>query len=230
MNFKNFLSDVIQYFIPERHRGVIQWRLFNKKIDRNQWDSQQADLWLDYRLLMKISWEETALKYPQYFNRLNFSVSRCHGRVLEIGCGIGNMTRWISKNEKVNSITAIDFSKEAIDELKLYKIPKVETLVMGAEKINFLQGVLFDTVVLCEVLEHLYPDEEMQMLASLKRYLHSKTFFIISTPIGWLPDSCHSRGFSQKEIIKHVKKYYGEIKEIDLSAGYSQSIFGNFRN
>ncbi len=229
MNFKNFFSEVIQCFIPRRHWGVIKWRILNKKIDRNQWDSKQVGLWLDYRLLMKISWEETAIKYPQYFNRLSFSVSHCHGRVLEIGCGIGTMTRWISENEKVNSINAIDFSREAIEELKTYKIPKVEALVMGAENISFSQGTLFDTVVLCEVLEHIYPDEEMKMLTSLRPYLHSKTSFIISTPIGWLSDAYHSRGFSQKEIIKHVKKYYGEIVEVDSSAGYSQSVLGHFR-
>ena len=220
---------ILKNLVPQRHRLVLKWKLFNKKINRDQWDAKNGDMWKNHRALMELSWEELILKYPDYMKRVNFSVNHCQGRVLEIGCGIGNMTRWISNRKAVSVIMATDLFEAAIIEIKKYKIPKVTSFRMGAEELDFPKGTLFDTVVLCEILEHLYPDEEMRMLGSIKQHIHPKTSFIISTPIGWLSDPYHTRGFSKQELIKHVQKHYGKPIEIDYASGYSQSIFGYFK-
>jgi 2-polyprenyl-3-methyl-5-hydroxy-6-metoxy-1,4-benzoquinol methylase len=223
------LKNIIKHFIPIRHHGVLKWRLFNKKINRNQWNINKDDSWLLYRELMQLSWKDTQLKHHDYFKRLDFSIRHSRGHVLEIGCGIGTMTRWLSHSSQVVSVTAIDFSSEAIEELKQYNLPKVQPVHMNLEELKFPCGTLFDTVVLCEVMEHLYPDEERLMRFSLKPYLHAKTCFIISTPIGWLSDPFHTRGFSQKEFVRHVKKYYGKPLELNFESHYSQSAFGYFK-
>lgn len=165
---------------------------------------------------------------PQYFQRLDFVVKRCEGRVMEIGCGIGTMTRWICKSNKVKEIVAIDASLEAIEKLKTYSLPKVTPLQMRLENINFNDGMKFDTVVVCEVIEHIYPAEEKRMLNALQPYIDSKTAFIVSTPIGWMPDPHHTRGFSKNKFRRHLKRYYGDPVEIDYSSGYSQVVFGYF--
>jgi len=99
---------------------------------------------------------------------------------------------------------------------------------MPLENIKFDDKRKFDTVLICEVIEHIYPDEERKMLNSLRPYIDSKTAFIVSTPIGWMPDPYHVRGFSKRNFKRHLKKYYGTPKEIDLYSGYSQVAFGWF--
>lgn len=42
----------------------------------------------------------------------------------------------------------------------------------------------------------------------------SGTKFIVSTPIGFMPDPNHLRGFSECDLIKHIKKHYGIIDSI----------------
>lgn len=212
----------------KEHKKIIIWRVFRKKIQRNQWSNKESPSWEIYRKLMLWSWEETKSNAPQYFQRLKFSIEKCNGRVLEIGCGIGTMTRWISKSNKVKEIIAIDAFSEAIEELKKYNLPKVNALQMPLENIKIDDTKKFNTVVICEIIEHIYPDEEKKMINALRPYIDSKTVFIVSTPVGWLSDPYHIRGFSEKEFKKHIKRYYGNPIKFDLSSQYSQIAFGYF--
>jgi hypothetical protein len=82
--------------IYKENKRIIKWKLFGERIDRNQWSSEKGNSWETYKQLMSWSWEETKSNAPQYFERLNFCVRKCRGRVLEIGCGIGTMTKFIS--------------------------------------------------------------------------------------------------------------------------------------
>jgi 2-polyprenyl-3-methyl-5-hydroxy-6-metoxy-1,4-benzoquinol methylase len=181
-----------------------------------------------YRQMMLWSWEETKSNSPQYFERMQYAVLKCRGRVLEIGCGIGTMTKFISMSKKVTEIVAIDAFPEAIEELKTYNLPKFTALQIPLEEIKFDNTRKFDTVILCEIIEHIFPDQEMKMLHALKPYINAKTIYIVSTPIGWLEDPHHVRGFSKRNLKRHLKRFYGEPIDIDYSAEYSQSAFGYF--
>ena len=214
--------------IKERNEKIIIWKIFGKKIERNSWNNKESSSYETYRKLILWSWEETKLNAPEYFERLNFTVSKSRGKILEIGCGIGTMTKWLSKSDKVKEIIAIDTSSEAIEELERYNLTKVTALQMKAENIYFDDTKKFDTVLICEVIEHLYPDEERKMLNTLMPYINSETIYIISTPIGFMDDPHHVRGFSKKQFINHLKKYYGDPLEVDYSSRYSQSAFGYF--
>lgn len=134
--------------------------------------------------MMLWSWEETKSNSPQYFERMQYAVLKCRGRVLEIGCGIGTMTKFISMSKKVTEIVAIDAFPEAIEELKTYNLPKFTALQIPLEEIKFDNTRKFDTVILCEIIEHIFPDQEMKMLHALKPYINAKTIYIVSTPIG----------------------------------------------
>lgn len=215
-------------FIPQENWRILKWKLFGKKIDRNQWGDKDTPSWEIYKKMMRWSWKETKENAPQYFNRLEFTVKHCNGRVLEVGSGIGTMTRWIAKVEDVKEIIAIDAFSDAIKELKTYNLPKVTALQMQCESIHFDDTRKFDTTVICELIEHIYPDEEKKMLIALRHYITSETTYIVSTPIGFMDDPHHVRGFSKKQFINHLKKYYGYPLEVDYSSGYSQVAFGYF--
>jgi 2-polyprenyl-3-methyl-5-hydroxy-6-metoxy-1,4-benzoquinol methylase len=204
--------------------------LLGKKKDRNQWTrtEKNAQNWDTYNKLMEYSWYETEVNFPAYFRGLKFCVEHCRGEVLEIGCGIGTMTKWIAQQELVTRVIAIDNSPEAIEKLRESKFLNVYPILMDLQSLNFEGCKKFDTVMLCEVLEHIYLDEEKKMLISLKPYIDKNTFYIISTPIYWMDDPYHVRGFSKSEFKKHLRRYYGEPQIIDYSVGYRQIAIGRF--
>jgi len=73
------------------------------------------------------------------------------GRVLEIGCGFGDLLRFLQKDFKTYGI---DISNYVIKEAK--KKTKNSILrVMRAEKIDTFKKGSFDIIISCHVLEHL---------------------------------------------------------------------------
>ena len=223
---KSLIKKLFSFGHLDRYKKIFAWKIFRKKIDRNQWCDREK--WKIYNKLMSYSWEETKSNAYPYFKRLKFVVERIKGEILEIGCGIGNLTRWICKSEKVKRVIAIDAFREPLEILKSYNMPKVIPMQMRLEDIKFKNIRKFDTVIICEVIEHIYPEEEKKMLNALQLYVDSETIFIVSTPIGWMADPFHTRGFTKKQFKKHVKKYYGEPLEIDYCSGYSQIAYGYF--
>lgn len=213
-----------------KNRVMISYRLLGRKTNRNQWARTQknAGNWDLYNKLIEYSWHETKTNFPAYFRGLKFCVEHCRGEVLEVGCGIGTMTKWIAQQELVTKVIAIDISPEAIGNLKERQIGKVWPVLMDMQRLNFERRQKFDTVMLCDILEHIYPDEEKSMLISLKTYIDENTYYIISTPIYWMDDPYHVRGFSKSEFKKHLRRYYGKPSTIDYSVGYRQIAVGRF--
>jgi len=201
--------------------------LLGIRINRDQWISDEDTY--TYNKLMTLSWEETELYAPKYFKRLKFSLGKARGTVLELGCGMGTMTRWLSESENTEKIWAVDSSKRAIKQLKSYKLPKVTPLNLPVENLSLAREVRFDTVMICELLEHIYPDEEIKMLRFLDHVINPKTRFVVSVPIGKLPDPYHVRSFSKQKFRKHLMRFYGNPIEVDYSSGYSQIAWGFFR-
>jgi len=201
-------------------------RLLKGKIDRNQW----LDISDTYRNLVTWSWEEIQREAPAYFNRLSYSVEHSRGKVLEIGAGIGNMTKWLVASDSVEMVYAVDGFSEAIEELKKLQLPRVSMHLFKVEDVSFPSDLKFDTFVMCEVLEHIYQDEEMSMLKNLKQNLSGETKYILSTPVGWMDEPFHVRSFDKEQFIRHVEKYYGPLIQVDYTAGYSQTAYGTFRS
>lgn len=225
------------FLIPRRmrtwaakSRHMISYRLIGRKINRKQWDRTEENVrvWNLSNKLIGYSWHETETNFPAYFRGLKFCVEHCRGEVLEIGCGIGTMTKWIAQQELITRVTAIDISPEAIKKLEEYQFENVYPILMDLQSLNFEESKKFDTIVICEVLEHIYPDEEKKMLTSLRSYIDKNTHYIISTPIYWMDDSYHVRGFSKREFKTHLRRYYGEPQIIDYSVGYRQIAVGRF--
>ncbi len=221
--FRNIIPAKFSPYV-RKLKMLFNWKILRKKISRNQWlDTTKLG---KYEFLMSASLEELKTDAYPYFKRLEFIIAHVEGKVLEIGCGVGNITRWISKSEKVTQVVAIDAFPEAIRKLKSYKFSKVIPKRMRLECLEFELGTEFDTVVISEVIEHIYPDEEKKLLAKLEKYTHRETAFLISAPIGWLNDPFHVRGFSKKRFRDHLTKHYGDAREIDYSSGYSQIAYG----
>lgn len=148
-----------------------------------------------------------------YWKRISFIVENCLGRVLEIGCGCGNITRYISQNPRVIHVTAIDSQPEYIKQLRSYSLKKVDAVCEDILKYN-IKGK-FDCVVLAEIIEHLTVEQELVLVGRLHSYLNPGSSFIITTPVGFMPDPDHVRGLSRTEFLKHLEQYYGEVIKVE---------------
>ncbi len=53
------------------------------------------------------------------------------------------------------------------------------------------------------------------------------TRFVVSTPINFMPDPTHLRGFTKTEFIEHLERYYGTVEEVKYN-GIQQVAWGFF--
>ncbi|MCK4785708.1 MAG: glycosyltransferase, partial [Desulfobacteraceae bacterium] len=144
-----------------------------------------------------------------YWKRVSFIARNCHGSVLELGCGCGNVTRYISQNNMVTNICAIDMQPEYVDQLRAYNFEKVEAICADVLTYQFSQK--FDCVVIAELIEHLALNQECKLISNLCAILDQGATLIITTPIGFMPDADHVRGFTTLEFRDHLEQYYGKI-------------------
>jgi SAM-dependent methyltransferase len=208
----------------------LRWRLLGRKLDRNQWQHQPAEIDQRYERMMTLGWDEIATDYPEYFARLKASVAHTRGRVLELGCGTGNMTRWIAARDEVTSVVAIDGFERAVQKLRGFALPKVDARCSPLTELAFAAEERFDTLVMCELLEHLYPDEERALWQAVRPHMAAGAGYVISVPVGWLEDPHHVRAFSRGGLSRHLKRRYGSPEGRDESSGYSQVVWGKLRD
>jgi 2-polyprenyl-3-methyl-5-hydroxy-6-metoxy-1,4-benzoquinol methylase len=206
-----------------------RYRLKGAKLDRNQWGSPSPESEQAYRDLMQLGWDELRAHKPDYFARLSVSLAHARGRVLEVGCGIGTMTRWLARQPDVSQVYATDAFEQAVEAVQGLDLEGVECRRMSAEDMNIEPGREFDTVMLCELIEHLYADEEAALLKAVRQHLAPGAGYVVSVPIGWLEDPHHVRAFSRRRFARHLRRHYGPVEGVDVSAGYSQVAWGRFR-
>ena len=242
---KQFLKQVLpEDVLFSAHRFIIWARDVYRKntykyYGSNQWDENNTHNMNVYYDLMTLDYMSIKEKYPSYFERLEQTIPCATGHVLEIGCGSGNITRWIVKKEDVFHIVAVDAFQKPLEMLAktLSKYEKKITThcsTMG----EFVSNQLFDSVMLCEIIEHINQHEEYTFLKNIQNNLikyeapytpgYSATRWVVSTPIGFMPDPHHLRGFSKAQFIRHLERNYGVIKGISYN-DCQQTAWGYFR-
>ncbi|EKD90201.1 MAG: hypothetical protein ACD_31C00110G0002 [uncultured bacterium] len=78
------------------------------------------------------------------------------GDILEVGCGIGNFTSFLTK---YGNVWAIDINEQYVTEAKKKVNGKVKIGIGDVEKGNyFFKGQKFDSIVCLNVLEHIKND------------------------------------------------------------------------
>ncbi|MBU0477560.1 class I SAM-dependent methyltransferase [bacterium] len=83
----------------------------------------------------------------------------CYGNVLDIGCGDGTFTSYLSKFSKVKKITGVDISQNAISQAKR-KYPEIEFKVVSQATLPFSKES-FDFITMVEVVEHIMDTEQI---------------------------------------------------------------------
>lgn len=142
-----------------------------KRMRREQ-DDQQAFETL-YQSL-RDPWSTTVPYYRyqlrKYQVMLSLLPTRSYGRALDIGCGLGVLTRMLAS--QAGEVLGVDFSRQAID--------RAAELSAGANNVRFKQADLlniselpeglFDLIVLADTLYYLSPQSD-ETFVSIRRQL-----------------------------------------------------------
>ena len=200
-------------------RKLVGGHYAHKWIGPDQWNGEHSHKSIEiYEELANLDRAQLQEKYSNYWKRIEPVVQFCQGVVLELGCGSGNVTRWINEVDAVEKIYCIDLFEKPISQLKERGYSKAIP-ICGDITQNDVQEKIkeqnVDTVVLCEIIEHLPQQLENEILKSIRQYVRSQvTKWVVSTPIGFMLNPHHCRGFSKVEFIAHLKKHYGAIDSI----------------
>ncbi len=96
-------------------------------------------------------------------------------RVLEVGCGAGNILELVSSDDRVG----VDLSPFLLEKARARLGPSVTLSEMNAEALTF-QDASFDRVYCSEVLEHVI--DPGQVLAEMHRVLRPNGVAVVSVP------------------------------------------------
>ncbi len=158
-------------------------------------------------------WQADHATVERYWHRVSWTAAQCHGRILEIGAGMGNVTRWIAANPRVTHVVAVDLQERYVQALQGFALAKVVPMcanIQSDETLIAPHGP-FDTVVLSELIEHLRFPEEIELRDATRRYLKPTVRWVITTPIGFMRDPDHKRGFATRWLRIRSTLLYGSI-------------------
>jgi 2-polyprenyl-3-methyl-5-hydroxy-6-metoxy-1,4-benzoquinol methylase len=111
------------------------------------------------------------------------------GNTLDIGCGIGRVLAWLNENS-----IGVDHNPSSIDicvsrNLKAYTSKSFQEAI----KSNAIEKNSFDNLLLAHVLEHLEPNEQIEIIESYIPFLRKNGGIFIITPqeFGYASDDTH---------------------------------------
>ena len=124
----------------------------------------------------------TNLRHYTIFAKLLDSGLKKHHKVLEIGCGIGTLTKLIHAYLKKGELVATDISDESIEiaRKRISKSHKINFQVTDMK--NFSHPAKFDFIVLADVLEHIPLEQHGALFDIISKQMHEKSIVLINIP------------------------------------------------
>jgi SAM-dependent methyltransferase len=109
-------------------------------------------------------------------------------RILEVGCGVGDITFRLSRHFPNADVTGLDISPRSIE---------IANKVFGGSKLNFVAGEInavaekeFDVVVMMDVFEHIDKNDREGFMCSIRDCIATGAFVFGSCPtpefLAWL--------------------------------------------
>jgi ubiquinone/menaquinone biosynthesis C-methylase UbiE len=121
-------------------------------------------------------------RYSQYWwsNRYFAMLARRHGpphgRVLELGCGMGHLLAWLTNRYHV---FGSDINPWALSQAKRI-VPQGQYVLLSADELYAFPEAVFDIVIAKHVVEHLcHPD---QAISEMSRVMKTGGLLILATP------------------------------------------------
>ena len=148
---------------------------------------------------------------------LALSDAPLRGRILEVGCGIGNLTRLLLKEEPVTFVHAIDLDATYTDRVRR-ELPDERLTLSATSAEEFCpseyqgEGHGFDRIVCINVLEHI--EDHLRVLTNFRRLLCPGGLALMLVPAHPSLYCDIDRGLS------HFRRYgRGDFAELAKSSG-----------
>jgi 2-polyprenyl-3-methyl-5-hydroxy-6-metoxy-1,4-benzoquinol methylase len=121
------------------------------------------------------------IRHRTIFKYLKREGLKSHFSVLEIGCGIGSLTKLMSNYIYKGNILAVDISPESIRFAKGY-IKKKNVSFVVSDMLDFSSELQFDFIVLPDVLEHIPLENHEIVFQNLAKCCKPSTIVFINMP------------------------------------------------
>ncbi|NND70162.1 MAG: class I SAM-dependent methyltransferase [Rhodothermales bacterium] len=139
--------------------------------------SEYYDRWVPDQVTKDVN-----LRHLRIFKLLKeFGLARTD-RVLEIGCGIGQVSSLILSFLKAGSLTATDISPASIDEARRRNAGSTTASFVVSDMTDFETREIYNVIVLPDVLEHIPIDKHADLFALLFNLLADDGFVFIHIP------------------------------------------------
>jgi 2-polyprenyl-3-methyl-5-hydroxy-6-metoxy-1,4-benzoquinol methylase len=148
----------------------------------------------------------------------NFLVPRAYGRVLDVGCGHGYLTKKIAHNENVYEIVGID----KINDFRCLDPKITYTTNNLVESTDIFPGI-FDTIVSSEFIEHISEREFEKLLVKVVAALGEDGIYIGSTPRNptrfkkFSGSRFHIREYNIRDLSILLQKFFRDVDVVPLS-------------
>ena len=138
-------------------------------------------------------------------------------RILEVGCGVGNLTRYLLESGEV---VGLDCSQRYVDYMKLdFPDLEVYNYDIADEKVLVLKKYGFDTVVCINVLEHV--EDDLKALSNMYELIEGKGRLVLLIPahrfLYGTPDRNvgHWRRYSKKQLFDKLSVTKFKVERIE---------------
>jgi len=122
------------------------------------------------------------LRVQTIFKNLNKNILDENSKVLEIGCGVGILTNFLSKIAHKGIVVATDISPKGIDEAKKFNSKHKNASFTVTDMSDFQSPNKFDLVVLADVLEHIPLEDHFNLFSTIQGHSHESTIIAVNIP------------------------------------------------
>ncbi len=165
--------------------------------------TSQPYRWLSLSV-RKIQREDERPRNSTVAKRIAVTADLCHGRVLEFGCGRGELAKAV--RDRGLEVTAVD-KNDAKIELAADRYPDITFICHDVLTLD-LEGQLFDTVMLPEILEHVPEPLGDRMLARAWQALKQGGRLIVTVPNrNFIPHPNHVRVFDKDSLAQSLARF-----------------------
>ena len=130
------------------------------------------------------------------------------GKVVDVGCGLGHLCRYLQARYPVLDVSGCDFSSYAVEKAREFG---TEATVIDScyNLTNDYKGL--DGVIASDIIEHL--EEPKRFIKQLKKVLKKGGYCIITTPIkgNFAPAEDHVQEFSIEEMGTMMGKQFKDV-------------------
>lgn len=150
------------------------------------------------------------------YNRWQFDIFRPHlrGEILEIGCGLGNITQYLVP--VAQTLYSVDIKEEAVTYTKkrFANFPNVQIMHKDVFAPGYSAPAPYDSILFCNVLEHIQDD-----LGAMRRCREmiapGGTMVLLVPAHQWLYGTCDAEA-------GHFKRYSRkDIRQLARQSGFS---------